>query len=256
MVGAAVVGAALVVLAFGSLLVTSAEAQETPGLEEARARALILTQEINDAEVALSELESDIARAESARASLSLDFHELRDRVTIAAVDAFARTPGSQHPLSGDDLVSILRGQVLADAALGIDADAIENFRIVVQDLSVLDVELAEARTAQTPEFERLVGARADLEVELQNLEALERERLAEIARQQELARQRAAEKAEAAAAAAAAARAEAATNQPAVTDTTSAEKSATGAAGDGDANSNPAIVLVPATLIATTYTV
>lgn len=177
------------------------EAQETPGLDQARARALILTQEINDSEVTLSELETGIAEAESARLILSAELDELSDRVAVAAIDAFARPEASQNLLSGSDLSSTMRGEVLADAALGVDTDAIEDYRGLFEDLEVLDASLAESRTAQQTAFDALLSARADLDVELARLEEIERERLAEVARLEALARQRAADEAAARAA-------------------------------------------------------
>ena len=177
------------------------DAQETPGLEEARARALILTQEINDTEVILSDLETDIAEAASAREELSSELVGLSDRVAIAAIDAFARPEANQNMLSGTDLSATMRGEVLADAALGVDTDAIEDYRSLFEDLSVLDATLAEATAAQAAAFDDLLTARADLDVELARLEELERERLAEVARLEALARQRAAEEAAARAA-------------------------------------------------------
>lgn len=177
------------------------DAQETPGLEEARARALILTQDINDAEVTLSELETDIVEAESTREELVAELDGLSDRVAVAAIDAFARPEASQNLLSGNDLSATMRGEVLADAALGVDTDAIEDYRALFEDLEVLDVGLAADRAAEEIAFDELLTARADLDVELAKLEELERERLAEIARQEELARQRAAEEAAARAA-------------------------------------------------------
>lgn len=172
------------------------DAQETPGLEEARARALILTQDINNAEVTLSELETQIAEAEAVRVTLSAELDGLSGRVAIAAIDAFARPEASQNLLSGPDLASTMRGEVLADAALGVDTDAIEDYRALFEDLELLDTELSVARGGQEQAFAALLSARADLDVELARLEELERERLAEVARQEALARQRAAEEA------------------------------------------------------------
>ncbi len=198
-ISAAVLGVSMML---GALVVVPVvDAQETPGLDEARAQALILTQEINDAEVTLSELETNIAEAESTREELSTELDGLSDRVAIAAIDAFARPEASQNLLSGADLSATMRGEVLADAALGVDTDAIEEYRALFEDLGVLDAGLAEDRVAQAAAFDGLLLARADLEVELLELEELERLRLAEIARQEALARQRAAEEAAARAA-------------------------------------------------------
>ncbi len=195
------------IIASGSMLIAVlvaipvVEAQETPGLDEARARALILTQEINDAEVTLGELETEIAEAESTRQELAIELDGLSDRVAIAAIDAFARPEAEQNLLSGADLSATMRGEVLADAALGVDTDAIEDYRILFEDLAVLDARLSESRLAQEATFDDLLTARADLDVELVKLEELERERLAEVARLEALARQRAAEEAAARAA-------------------------------------------------------
>lgn len=194
----------VVLIAIAGLFAVPVDAQETPGLEEARARALMLAEEINDTEVALSDLDSEIASASAARVTLMAELDGLSERVAIAAIDGFSRPNGGPNLLTGSDLSSSLRGEVLAEAALGIDTDAIEEYRSVFEDLTLLDQQLTEAQGAQDLEFEALTAARADLEVELVRLEELERERLAEIARQEALARQRAAEEAAAAAARAA----------------------------------------------------
>lgn len=215
----------IVSMIVGSLaLVPVVDAQETPGLEEARASALILTQQINDAEVALGELETEIAEAEGARAVLDAELVGLEDRVATAAIEAFARPNGNVNPLSIADLSASIRSETLADAALGVDTDAIEDYRSLFEDLAVLDAELADAQQRQQVLFDDLIAARADLEVELARLEELERERLAEIARQEELARQRAAEEAAARAA-----------EEAAATDAAAAE-----AASNGDAEPAP----------------
>lgn len=179
-----------------ALIVAPVDAQETPGLEEARARALILTQDINDAEVALGELETRIAEAEANRTILAEELAGLSDRVALAAIDSFARPAEGPLLFTGADLSASIRGEVLAEAALGVDTDAIEEYASLLRDLDLLDAALAEARSDQDLEFESLITARADLEDELERLEELERERLAEIARQEALARQRAAEEA------------------------------------------------------------
>jgi murein DD-endopeptidase MepM/ murein hydrolase activator NlpD len=188
------------------MLAVPVDAQETPGLEEARARALIFTQAINDAEVALGELEGEIAAASASRETLVAELDGLSGRVAIAAIEGFARPNDGPTIFASSDLSSSLRGEVLVEAALGIDTDAIEDYRAIFEDLTLLDQQLAEARAKQDREFEALTMARADLEVELVRLEELERERLAEVARLEALARQRAAEEAAARAAAEAAA--------------------------------------------------
>jgi len=193
-------------VAIAAVLAVPVDAQETPGLEKARARALILTQDINNAEVALSELEIQIAAASAARETTEMELDGLSERVAVAAIEGFSRPHDGPNLLTGSDLSSSLRGEVLAEAALGIDTDAIENYRAVFEDLALLDQQLVEAHLAQDLEFKALTVARADLEVELARLEELERERIAEIARQEELARQRAAEEAATRAAAEAAA--------------------------------------------------
>ena len=193
--------ALMVAVLAAAVMAVPVDAQETPGLEEARARALILTQEINDAEVVLGELETEISEAEVVRAEIVGELDGMSDRVAVAAIDSFARPQNRPVLLSGADLSESLRGEVLVEAALGVDTDAIETYTTLLADLDLLDVQLAEAKASQDDELEALTTARADLQVELAKLEELERERLAEIARQEELARQRAAEEAAARAA-------------------------------------------------------
>lgn len=216
------------------------DAQETPGLEEARARALILTQAINDAEVTLGELETAITEAEATRVVLRTELDGLSDRVAVAAIDAFARPEASQNLFSGSDLSAVMRGEVLADAALGVDTDAIEDYRALFEDLEVLNAGLAADRAAQEIAFDELITARADLEVELLRLEELERERLAEVARQEALARQRAAEEAAARAAE------EAAAAQANGTPTTSSDAEEAPTPADADGGESAPVTAAP----------
>ncbi len=190
-------------MSVAALVAGPVDAQETPGLEEARARALILTQEINDAEVALGELETQISESEAARTVLVSELDELSAQVVVAAIDGFARPTDPPALFRGADLSTTLRGEALGEAALGVDTDAIEEYGIVLRNLDLVDASLAEAREGKDLELSRLSSARSELDVELAVLEELERERLAEVARQAELERQKAAAEAAAARAAA-----------------------------------------------------
>ncbi len=228
-----IVAVAFVAISTAALVAVPVDAQETPGLDEARARALILSRDINDAEVALGELETQITEAESSRSILVEELGSLSDQVAIAAIDSFARPNDPPALFNGADLSATLRGETLGEAALGIDVDALEEYGIVLRNLDLVDASLVEARAAKDIELDALASARSELDIELDRLEELERERLAEIARQAEIERQRAAEEAAAEAAVRAGLGAPAAAD-PVVGDTPSTQTPATTPAPTG----------------------
>lgn len=174
----------MVIVALAALAVgIPADAQRTPGLDETRTRVEALAQEINDAEVALSELEQQTETAEATVIALRADLDGLRDRVVTAAIVDFTRPDQTPNVLTDADLTLALRADVFGDVAVGADIESIEQYRSLFEDLAVTEERLAVSRAEWDSEWDRLISARDELIVELARLEELERARLAEIAR-------------------------------------------------------------------------
>lgn len=182
------------VVVAGAVLAGSASAQQTPGLAEARARAERMATEINDAEVELSQLELQVVGTENAIAAAEAEAEALSGDVVAAAIADFtSQGDAGRSVLASDDFNQAIRLGTLNEAALGADGDALEDYRVIFEDLEVLRSALVEQRANAEAAFALLVATREELTAELARLEELEAERLAEEARQREEAARRAA---------------------------------------------------------------
>lgn len=197
---------AFVLFASAVAAVGPVSAQQTPGLDEARAAVQALAADINDAEVELATLEADLDAAIARNATLEADRAALEQRVVSAAIADFTRPVPRLTVLDSESLTDAIRADVFSDVALGADVDAVEEYRSLFEDVTLARTELAAALDARDAELERLISTREALAVRLAELEEVERERLAELARKraEEAARRAAEEEARRAAEAAA----------------------------------------------------
>ena len=166
-----------------------ADAQTTPGLIETRRKVQELTQEISDAETLLSQLQLQVLGAETEAENLRTDVDELVGQVSNAAVTDFVRGQAPPDIFSSADLTASIRANVLGDAAVGGNNEAIEQYRVLFEDLALADEELEAQLAAQEIAVDGLLETREELADELAKLEVLERERI-------EAERRRAAEEA------------------------------------------------------------
>ncbi len=155
------------------------EAQRTPGLDETRARVQQLTQDLSDAETELSELEQQTDAASRRFAGLEADSAALADVVVVSAISEFMRADEGPSVLTTSDLNAARRAETLSDAAIGADAEAMEQYRSLFEDLAVARAELVDKQSASEAKLASLMATRDELGVELARLEDLERERLA-----------------------------------------------------------------------------
>lgn len=174
------------VLAGAALLLAAAwvpsgalQAAKTPGLVETREKVQRLTQELSDAETRLSQLQLEAMAAETQTKTLQAEVDGLLGQVGSAAVTEFMQGPGSGGLLSAEDVTSSLRAEVLANAAIGQDAEAIEDYRALFEDLDLAKETLATSLAVQDQEVNDLLTTREELGEELARLEILERERIA-----------------------------------------------------------------------------
>ncbi|MFT7597313.1 MAG: murein DD-endopeptidase MepM/ murein hydrolase activator NlpD [Acidimicrobiales bacterium] len=166
-----------------------ASAQTTPGLVETRQKVQELTQEISDAETLLSQLQLQALGAETEAARLRTDVDDLVTQVSDAAVTDFIRGQTPPDLFSSSDLTASIRASVLGDAAVGGDTEAIEDYRVLFEDLALADEALDAKLSEQQVAVDGLLDTRLELADELTKLEELERARI-------EAERRRAAEEA------------------------------------------------------------
>ncbi len=165
-----------------------------------------LTQSFAELESEASRLETNVAANEAEVARLEAEAESRREIVAEAAVARFVAPPRRTVAGAGDDLLAEVRGRHLAETALASDADQIENYALLVDELDAVRARMEADRLAAANAQEALVDARAELGELLAELEELEAARLEELRRQaEEEARRRAEEAARRAAEAAAA---------------------------------------------------
>jgi murein DD-endopeptidase MepM/ murein hydrolase activator NlpD len=179
-----------VILVVSALAATMpAGAQQTAGLTETRERVQRLTEELSDAETGLSRLELQALGAQTQADTLRTEVDSLVANVGAAAVTDFVRGQMPPDLFSDDDLTAAIRANVLGNAAVGGDTEAIEQYRVLFEDLAIVELELEAKLDEQTAAVDSLFEKREELGIELARLEVLERDRI-------EAERRRAAEEA------------------------------------------------------------
>ncbi len=168
------------IVSLGAIVTVPAGAQRTPGLDEARARVERLTQELADAETELSKLELATLGAQSQFDALDAQSAGLLESVTDAAVLDFTRSGTEPNLFVTNDLTAALRAGTLTDAAIGADTDALDEYRILFEDLELARLGLAAASEEREAHWAELLEKREELGAELAKLEEIEAERLAE----------------------------------------------------------------------------
>lgn len=172
-------------------------ASGTPGLDETRERVQELTIELSNAETELSQIQLQALGAETQVTTLRSDLEGLRGAVSSAAIADFMGGGDGAQLLADADVNAALRASVLGKAAVGADADSIDQYRALFEDLAILQVQLGESLAAQDAVVAELLSKREELGAELARLEALERARIeAERRRAAEAARREAARRA------------------------------------------------------------
>lgn len=188
-----------VIVAFGLVIALStalpADAQETPGLSETRERLTQLVTMLSDAETDLAALEHEVLIAETTNTRLEQEIGNLQTQAGEAAISEFMDSTPDVGLFAVEDPMSSLRVETLTNVASGTNADSIEDYRVLFEDLAVSRVALNEATSRQDETLAVLQATRAEIGVELERLEALEVERLAEVRRKEEARRKAEAER-------------------------------------------------------------
>lgn len=181
---------AFVLLAAFCGLSIPAGAQETPGLSETREKLTVLVIRLSDAETTLGEIESQIAKTQAELAELEADSQNLRHQASEAVIADFVQSSSGVDPFSSDDILLALRVETLSNLSAEGDADALESYRSVVEDASIIEVRLQAAQEHQEEVLEELASTTDEIGSELVRLEEIEAKRLEEERRKEEERRQ------------------------------------------------------------------
>ena len=187
--------AALVAAGLAALPSSSASGDD---IDEVRARAQALTQDLADAESRLGRLEQDITTAQHQTEEAEREIAGLQSQVQELAVQQYVR-PTEVLFLVGEDLTRQTRADASARIVSRGDVDALDRFQGAQEDLEAASAHLVELQADQEDAVAELEQRQDDLEVELARLQELERQRR----EAEERARQEAAAAAATAAAAA-----------------------------------------------------
>ncbi len=200
----AVTSVLVLVLALATAAPLGAQ-ERTPGLAAARARAAEATQRYDDAQAQLGELEAELARLETRATAIEAEMDDLRAEVQAIAVERYTSS-GELPILLETDLNRHARAAALTRVVAQSDADAIDRYEALREDLAANRADAEAREVHQRDLLVELEDAQAAIYRELEVLEEVDRERLAEERRRAEEARRRAEEEQRRAAAAAAAA--------------------------------------------------
>ncbi|HSL59105.1 MAG TPA: hypothetical protein VK866_14765, partial [Acidimicrobiales bacterium] len=149
----------------------------------AQEAAQAATQELSDAETALGRLEGEIDAVRQRTATTEARLAELRLEVQQVAIGRYTRSGTEVPSIVDDDINRQARANALARFVTQDDADAIDEFRAVSEDLEVARADLDELVERQREVMADLDERRQALFAELDELQRLEAERQAEIDR-------------------------------------------------------------------------
>ncbi len=159
-------------------LSTGAQAQTTPGLAEARAKANEITRQMSNLETELAELDSEIQRLDEQHTEASGNLDNLRDKVREMAIQRYMGVGNEVVFIPGADM----NAQGRADAMVGIvtqsDTDAIDEYRAVKDSVDRTSKDLAERKATQADRLKEMKSRQEDLYAELAKLEIIEAERI------------------------------------------------------------------------------
>jgi murein DD-endopeptidase MepM/ murein hydrolase activator NlpD len=184
---------ALAVVAGLAVPMLPAGAQGTPGLEEARRAAQQATEDYADAQSRLGELEQELARVRGERDDAQARLDGLRSEVEKIAVQRYT-AGGEVQPFVEEDINRQVRYTALARMVTQGDADAIDEFRLIKEDLDRANAELETGLEDQESAIDDLDAKRDKLNAELERLEEAERQRIEAERKAAEEAARRAAE--------------------------------------------------------------
>jgi len=163
-------------LVAGALAALSSPSASGDDIEEVRARAQALTQELADAESRLGQIEQDITRARHQTEEAQREIAGLESQVQELAVQQYVR-PTEVLSLSGEDLTRQTRADALARIVTRGDVDALDRFQGAQEDLEAASARLAELQAEEVDAVADLAQRQEDLEAELARLQELERQR-------------------------------------------------------------------------------
>lgn len=154
------------------------DAQTTPGLAEARAKANEITLQLDELRDELAVLDGDVLRLAEAADAASESLDGLRDRVREVALERYMGVGNETMFIPGADINAQARADVLVGIITRTDTDAIDEYRAVKAGLDRTSAELAGRKAEQRERLAELEARQQELYTELGRLEALEAERV------------------------------------------------------------------------------
>jgi len=170
------------VLVLGALLLVGralpADAGEpTPGLEQARQAAQKATADYSEAESQLGVLEQQLDQVRQDRDSAQGELEKLRGEVQGILIERYT-AGGNSAPLIEEDLNAQARADALTRMVTQGDADAIDRYRAVKDQLDHANADLEAKLGEQKDLLDQLEQKRKKLNAELDRLEKLEQQRI------------------------------------------------------------------------------
>lgn len=163
-------------------------------IERVQRQANEANQRLADAETELGELDSDIDRAATSLADTERRLESHRQRLRDSAVSQYVSAGSPAPSILDEDLNRQVRANAMAEMVTQTETDALEDYRVAIEDLEVQQAELDRLRDRQRELLAELESAQGELMAELEELRRLEAERQAEIDRREEEERERLAE--------------------------------------------------------------
>jgi murein DD-endopeptidase MepM/ murein hydrolase activator NlpD len=169
--------AVVAALAAGLVAATPASGSD---VSEAREAAEEAAQELSDAQAHLGELEQDIAEVQHRHDVAEAEMAEIRGQVETLAVDRYLNAGNDPVvlPDQGDDVNEQLLGNALARFITQGDADVLDEYVALRDDLDASATELDILLAEQEDAVAELEQRNEELQEEVARLEELERQRI------------------------------------------------------------------------------
>ena len=150
-------------------------------LAQAQRRANQAAAQLAAAATRLDAIEDRLADLEARRQAAEQQLASLQDAVRSIAIDQFIR--GRVRRLPGDlatnDVSTAARARALATLVAAGDADAVDLYKAVSEDLAIAEASLVSTRKSAASALATYRSRAAATNAELRRLQALERERIA-----------------------------------------------------------------------------
>jgi murein DD-endopeptidase MepM/ murein hydrolase activator NlpD len=155
-----------------------ADAETTPGLNDARRRANEAAGRVEKLEAELGALDGELAQLEAERRSAETEMARWREQVQRVAVDRYTHAGDDDPLLIAADLNEGERARALVQIVTQNDRDAVDRYAATKERLARTVAEVEQRRSQQAKRLDSLGEEQERLAVELDRLERLEAQRL------------------------------------------------------------------------------